>query len=204
MKRLVVLGLIAAIAVCAGCSKSKPEVKKLDPELQPYKDAFDTIATSSDQKTVGEAVEKIEKGGVKALKLLCMHLDDDRIPKTKAIENTARGQADMGMHAYWLIQRIVEEPGPDFYSSAYGAFSMSTVEAWLADRFEKPLKEIKLDAAKASLAIAEKELKDEPNKFSQPAVDRFKKIIEQLQTQSSSSSGDKKKSEDKKTESKSG
>ena len=155
MKRILILlveaCLIFAITICA---QSQTDGS--------YETAIASLSENSDAAQVARAIAVLQSGGTKAFPALLAHLNDTArasvVFQGALMEVDAKG--NVGLHhptigeaCFGLIQNQVEGNWPKAYREYY-VLSPENVVGWWQARKAKPLKELQLGTAQASLTQA--------------------------------------------------
>ncbi len=116
-----------------------------------FKQAIETIATSTDRDSVNAAGEKLHGGGLPAIQSLLQHLNDTRRPPTNYLTRAVSGDVDMSDHSFWLIQDILESHTSKMDAS-YSPLEKHSLAKWLADREGMSLAQLRREACIGAFA----------------------------------------------------
>jgi hypothetical protein len=140
--------------------------------------AFETIATSTDPDAVKAAAATLRNGGIPAINVLRKHLSDKRFPPPNhPLQRAVRAKPTMGVHAFWLIQAMVETRVAKAYQR-YSVLTPTNVEQWLDARRGKSILELQVDAATASLKRANRDVE-----VAQQAIELYSEQLRKLREQ---------------------
>ena len=127
-----------------------------------YESAIASLSENSNAAQVADAIAVLEGAGTKAFPALLAHLNDTArasvVFQRAMMEVDAKGnvmvhQPTIGEACFDLIQNQVEGNWPKGYRQYY-VLSPNNVVSWWQARKAKPLKELQLETAQASLTQA--------------------------------------------------
>lgn len=131
-------------------SKTKTQAKNTTVDFE-FKQAIETIATSTDRNSVNAAGAKLHSGGLAAIHALVQHLNDTRRPASNYLTRAVSGDADMSDHSFWLIQDILESHTSKMDAS-YSPLEKHSLAKWLADREGMSLAQLRREACIGAFA----------------------------------------------------
>jgi len=145
---------ILSLAVCfIACVSIRPQTPQTD---ESYEAAIAALASNSDAQRVAKAIATLERAGTKAFPALLAHLNDT----TTAFEVFQREVQDgnvpsptMGDACFDLVQGQIEGNWPKGLRQYY-VLSRTNIVSWWYARKEKPLKDLRIEAALTSLSMA--------------------------------------------------
>ena len=128
-----------------------------------YESAIASLSENSDAARVARAIAVLESAGTKAFPALLAHLNDTArasvVFQRAVMEVDEKGNV-IGVHhptigeaCFGLIQGQIEGNGPKGFREYY-VLSPKNVGSWWQARKAKPLKELQLETAQASLTQA--------------------------------------------------
>jgi hypothetical protein len=128
-----------------------------------YETAIASLSENTDAAQVAGAIKALESAGTKAFPALLAHLNDTArasvVFQAAVMEVDANGSV-LGLHhptigeaCFALIQNQIEGNWPKGYREYY-VLSPKNVVSWWQARKAKPLKELQLETAQASLTQA--------------------------------------------------
>jgi hypothetical protein len=170
---------IAAISICLGCESTD---HKADP--QPYKNfesAIEAIATSDDIWVASAAAGQIYSGGVPAIEALRGYLDDDRvIPSGLCSRSINSNDVTLGEQSFWTIQDMIEETRVPLVKKSYYVLTRDNVEDWLDRQQGKSLVGLKIEAASASLGLANLDYQANNTPDARDAIEEYSELLVEL------------------------
>ena len=147
---------ILSIAVCLIASSSiRPQTPQTDGS---YEAAIASLAKSSDAQRVSKAIATLERAGTKAFPALLAHLSDTTTA-SEAFQHEVQDvygnvpPPTIGEACFNLIQHQIEGNWPKGLRQYY-ALSPTNIVSWWYARKEKSLKDLRIEAAMASLTRA--------------------------------------------------
>ncbi len=132
------------------------------PTDESYESSITSLSENSDAAQVARAIAALESAGTKAFPVLLAHLNDTArasvVFQRAMMEVDAKGNVmvhhpTIGEACFDLIQNQVEGNWPKGYRNYY-LLSPKNVVSWWQARKAKPLKELQLETAQASLTQA--------------------------------------------------
>ena len=123
-----------------------------------YEAAIASLAESSDAQRVSQAIATLETAGTKAFPALLAHLNDAS-PASRAFQRAVQdvygkvSTPTIGEACFDLIQHQIEGNWPKGFREYY-VLSPTNIVSWWYARKEKSLKDLRIEAAMASLTRA--------------------------------------------------
>lgn len=174
----VCIFIFALVALSLGCRGSRRD-DTIPPPYPNFESAIEAIATSSDLSEANAAAVQLYSGGVPAIDVLRKHLSDDRvIPSPFCSRAVNAGPISVGEQSFWTIQDMIETTRLPKSLRNYLILTPDGVERWLDDRKGKLIRELQVDAAKASFAAARKDFQSRGDSNARAAMELY---AEQLQ-----------------------